>query len=111
MATDERPASLGCVGHIHLQDKSGQDVVRICGSRRWRRRLEVIENDPVRKIPTSHRGPEEWTCEYAEHVVPRPSQTASDLDALPLTDPYGDNLREFLHGALGGGGRPDDPVG
>jgi hypothetical protein len=111
MATDERPASLGCVGQIHLRDKSGQDVVRICRCRRWHRRFEVIEDDPVRKIPTSHRGPDEWTCEYAGHVVPRPSRTASDLDALPLTDPHGDKLRRFVRGAVGGGGRPDDPPG
>ena len=101
MATDDRPASLGCFGIIHVQDKLGQDVERTCGSRRWWRALERIEHDPVRKIPTSHRGPEEWTCEYAQHVVPRPSQTALDLDALPLTDPYGDNLRAVIASRLG----------
>jgi hypothetical protein len=111
MATEEGRPDLACTKVIVWQDDSGQDRTRRCECVNWWRLYERIEGNLARKIPTSFLGPEEWSCEDGAHIVPRPSKKASDLDALPRTDPYGDRLRGWLRDTVGGGGRPDDPPG
>ena len=93
MATEEGRDSLACVGL--------DSVGRLCRRVRWWRGLEVIRGEPPVKYPTAHRGPEEWICEDCEYVVTHPSRLKDALDALPLTDPYGDNLRALIASRLG----------